>query len=322
MYLRKKVSTLRKPTRKKAVSKSLSFDFNTVARQALREHPEIKRDILFVDALNDNYLASPATLASLEDDDDAQEELGKTVKQAKRLRTSFAQAIMIDRQKTINAIVFHPDRHPLFDPQDRVIDNIGTIDHELGHVLVPSAERAHGENVADAYAILRHLQRFDGRKTDVGYAAWKRAMVFITAGHTSHLTTFTIDKIIADSKTADFISLTPAQTVAIARDYARKHTRGQEKLSQLAADFHTARGMRVTPALFHEIARITLAADAKSDTFYLGARALMPVLGSAGITLDGKHIILRGPEWNSLRARLEKKIATLPLRHPIQQIKM
>ncbi len=311
-----------KPIRKKAVSTSLSFDFNTVARQALREHPEIKKDILFVDALNDNYLASTATLASLDDDDDAQEELGKTVKQAKRLRTSFAQAIMIDRQKTINAIVFHPDRHPLFDPQDRNIDNIGTIDHELGHVLVPSAERTHGENVADAYAILRHLQRFDGRQTDIGYAAWKRAMVFITGGHTSHLTTFTIDKIIADSKSADFISLTPAQTVAIARDYARKHTRGQEKLSQLAADFHTARGMRLTPTLFEEIARITLATDAKSDTFYLGARALLPVLASTQVTLNGKTIALRGPEWDIVRVQLAKKMTELPARHPIRQIKM
>lgn len=317
--LRKKVATLAKPVRKKPAPTSLSFDFNKVARQALHDHPELKKDILFVDAENDNYLASSSTLTHLDDDDDAQDELAKTVRHAKRLRTSFAQSIMIDDTKTIHAVVFHPDRHTLFDPHNRAIDSIGTMDHELGHLLSPNAERTHGENVADAYAILRHLQRFDGQQTQADYAAWKRAMVFISGGYTSHLTTFTLDKILLDRTSANFVSLTPAQTVAIARDYARKHTPSQDRLSKLSADFHSARSKTINQNFFREVARITLAADTSTDTFYLGARALMPVLGASHMTLNGKNIILRGPEWARLHAQLARKIETLPAQHPLRR---
>lgn len=316
-HLRKKVSSLSKPTRKKAAKPSLSFDFNKVARKALQDHPELKKDILFVDATNDNQIASHSTLTALDDDDDAQYELNKTVSLAKKLQTSFAQAIMIDSKKTIKALVFHPDRHPLFDQNNRIIDAIGTIDHELGHLLSPNADRAYGENVADAYAVLRHLQRFDGQTTDIGYAAWKRAMVFIMAGHTSHLTTFTIDRILLDQQSANFVTLTPAQTVAIARDYAKAHTPSQNALSRLSNDFKTARTKQISHNLFHEIARITLVADVNSDTFHLGARALLPLMTGKRITLNGHSISLQGTEWIQVRNHLEQKMATLPKRHPL-----
>lgn len=304
--------------RKKADASSCVFDFNQVARKALRDHPELRKDILLVDVANDLYIAYAHTLAYLSDDGDAYDELQKAIQQAKRLKTSFAQAIMIDRKKTIQAVIFHPDRHPLFDQHDRMIDNIGTIDHELAHILCPDADHVEGENVADAYAVLRHLQRFDGQATDIGYAAWKRTMVFIMSGHTSHLTTFTIDRILADRHTVDFISLTPAQTVALSRNYADKHTRPQTKLSKLARAFKGARAKKISHDVLRDIADITLKADPKSDTFYLGARALMMPLTREAITLDGRSVALKSVEWKKIRARLEKKIATLPPAHPLR----
>lgn len=308
-----------KPARRTSSPTSLQFDFNKVARKALQDHPELKKDILLVDVANDRYIASPRTLEMLNDDDDAQDELRKTVKLAQRLKTSYAQSIMIDQQKTIQAIVFHPDKYPLFDQQNRSIDYIGTIDHELGHLLAPKTHGIAGENSADAYAILRHLQRYEGQQTDVGFAAWKRVMVFIMSGKTSHLTTFTVDKILFDRQSADFISLTPAQTAAIARDYARKHTPSQKRLSALTADFNAARAKRINHDLFRRIGAITLAADPASDTFYLGARALLPALSNQPISLDGRTVTLTGAEWQKLRYQLERIIATLPANHPLQQ---
>lgn len=309
-----------KLNRKHGAPAFLTFDFNEVARKAVHDHPELKKDILFVDATNDNLIATSATMAKLEDDEDAQDELQKTVRLAKRLQTSFAQSIMIDRKKTIQAIVFHPDRYPLFDQHDRTIDSLATIDHELGHALCPDDDRLAGENIADAYAVLRHLQRFDGQVTDIGYAAWKRAMTFIMAGHTTHLTTFTIDRILLDSRSADFISLTPAQTVAIARDYARQNTPSKKSLSKLDSDFKTARTKYLDEKLFREIARITLAADTRSDTFHLGATALLPVLQAGRMTLNAKKISLQGREWTALQRQLENRIATLPPRHALHRL--
>lgn len=294
--------------------------FNAVARRALQDHPELKKDILFVDAANDVYLAAPRTLAALHDDDDAQDELQKTIRLARRLQTSFAQSIPVDHTKTIQAIVFHPDKYPLFAPNNHAIDQIGTIDHELGHLLTPDLHHTKGENAADAYAILRHLQRYHGQKTDVDYAAWKRAMVFIMTGKTSHLTTFTIDAILIDRASADFISLTPAQTAALARGYARKHTPSRSQLSVLSTAFNAARCKRPGHDLFRRIANITLAADAHSHVFHLGARALLPVLNGYHTRLNGHTVVLTGPEWQHIQNRLTQKIAALPAQHPLRKI--
>lgn len=299
---------------------NVRFDFRAAARKAVKDHPEIAKNTIFVDAANDDYIAMPRILAALEEDDDAADELQDTVRTAKRLKTSFSDTIDLGGKKHLHSVVFHSDKHPLYDPANKAIDDIGTFDHETGHVLSPETHGTLAENTADAYAVIRHVQRFDGQQTDIGYASWKRAVQFIMAGKTSHLTTFTVDKILIDRDSAGFVSLTPEQTKKIAKEYARLNTPGEERLQSLARAFRAARDKKLTAETFRRIAAITLNADTNSDVFYMGARALHAPLHNGSATYNGRKVRLNGDEWQDIKARLERKIASLPATHPLKKI--
>lgn len=305
----------------KSPPSTLRFDFRKAAQKVGKDHPELRRHGLFIDAANDDYIGSARVFAQLEDDDEAMDDIKKLTRDAKRLKTSFHQSIPIDSDTYIRTVVFHPDKHPLFDPQDRAIDDIGTFDHETGHALHPNCNTLDGENTADAYAILRHLQRYHGQKTDIDYAAWKRAVVFMQSGIATHLTTFTIDKILIDSQTADFNSLTPKETAAVARDYARKHTPRAQRLKKLSNDFKPLAGKPLDDKTLRQLADITLKAAPTSDTFYIGHRILAPIADGTPIQMDGKTIALKGTYWEKVNAALEKKAQSLPARHPVRRSK-
>lgn len=297
----------------------LRFDFAAAARKAVKDHPEIAKNTVFVNAANDDFIASPRVMKALDEDDDAFDELQKTVHTAKRLKTSFSDTIHLDQKNFIKSVVFHTEKHPLYDRAHRGIDDVGTFDHETGHVLSPEAQGTAAENIADAYAVIRHFQRFDGQETDIAYAGWKRSLQFILSGQTSHLTTFTVDKIITDSKTANFVSLTPAETAAIAKDYAKTHTPDDQHLRVLARTFRAARDKKPTEETLRRIAAITLRADPHSDIFYLGARALMLPMNEGKAKYEGRNIVLRDTAfWDIVKQKLDAKMAALPAVHPLR----
>jgi hypothetical protein len=302
--------------RKKPATPALRFDFDKAVKQVRHDHPQLKKGALYINASNDNWDEIAGGLADLSVDEDDIDEIGKGVKEARRLKTSFCQAITL-KGKEVSAVIFFPDKHPLYGPKRGPGDDTGTFDHETSHALTPGLSGILGENTADAYAALRHLQRFAGEKEDIDYAGWKRAAVFLRTGITSHLTTFTLDRILCDAKTADFMTLTPAETTAIAQDYAKKHTPKEPQLKRLQSDFKALK-KRPLGETFNKLAQITLKADVKSDTFYVGARVLKGALQEGGAVLDGEKIDLKGGKWDKVRRQLDAKIDSLPAKHPLR----
>ncbi len=289
-----------------------AFDFNEAARKAAKDHRELQRSTAFIDARTNSWVARDALIEKLIDEDEM-DTIESVVKSAKRLKTSFSQAVNIGKNKDAHAIVFHPDKNPLFASTKGLIDDAGSFDHETGHVLAPDFHFTLGENAADGYAMLRHIQRFGTDKPETDYCGWKRALAFALTGISSHLTTFTVDKIVLDSKSADFMSLTPKQTAAIAKDYARAHTPDDKALKKLQAAFATVKGGKPDEKTFSEIARITLAANPNSDVFKLGHRILAKPLAEKTVIFNGKKISLKGKDWADIQAKLQRKLA---LKHP------
>jgi len=309
---------LQKPkSRLKPRVPALRFDFHKAVKQLVKDHPELRRNSLFIDAKEGLWLEPSPVLARLADDG-ALDEIEETVKTARRLKSSFAQAVALGK-KDVQTLVFHPDRHPLYAQRRGLIDDTGSFDHESGHILAPQTAGTLSENTADAYALLRRLQRFGVEEPDTSYCGWKRAYVFATSGVESHLTTFTADRIVCDAKTANFLSLTPAETKAIARDYAKLHTPDATRLAKLTEAFKPLKGAMPEEKTFRRLARITLQAPADSDTFYLGARILSGPMAPGGVVLDGKSIVLQGAAWEKTRQKLEKKLKTLPAAHHLRR---
>jgi len=305
---------MKKNPKSSAATPAAKFDFNKAARKAMKDHPELRGNTLFVDAANDDFAEIERVLLKSSVDEDDIDDLEKTMRDAKRLKTAFHQEYDRGRKKPLHVIVFHPDKHPVFGTEYGARDDAGTFDHETGHALSPHSIGTLSENTADAYAAIRHMQRFGGDTDDLDYAAWKRAAIFIFSGVTSHLTTLTLDKIVCDAATADFISLTPSETLRIAEEYANKHTPSQERLEKLKEDFSGLKGLSLEDT-FRKIAAVTLAAKEDSDTFYVGARVLQGALQKGGKRLDGRRIELKGAEWEDMREKLSAKTSGLSAQH-------
>lgn len=283
------------------------FDFNKAARKAVKDHPQLKGRTLFISAANDDFTAIENKLLDLDVDDEDIEELGKTMRIAKRDKTSFHQPLSrTGYRKQLSAIVFHTDKHAVYGPVRGAVDDAATFDHETAHALTPEFNGTLAESAADCYAALRHLQREKSDDGALQYAAWKRAAISLLSGTVSHLTTPALDQLLLDAKTVDVLSLTPAETLALAKKYAQDNTPPAPRLKKLADDFNAVRGTKGAAA-FRKIAEITLAADAQSDTFKYGARVLQHAIGRDNLTLDGKKVALKGPEWQQISRRLTQK---------------
>ncbi|MEZ0224033.1 MAG: hypothetical protein ACAH83_05730 [Alphaproteobacteria bacterium] len=309
-----KPSSRKKPT----PVPNLRFDFNAAVRRAAKDHPELSKNALFIDAQKDKWERTADILSSVGVDDDDLGDLAKAVRDAKRLKTSFHLSLHRDDKPPLSAVVFHPDRHPLYGDKSGPVDDAGTFDHETGHALTPDLDGTLAENTADAYAALRHLQRTGGEEGSIEYCGWKRAFIFMTMGTTSHLTTFTVDQIICDAKAADFMSLTPEETAAVAQAYASMHTPDKKELTRLKAAFRPLKKLPPQKAL-KKLARMTLKAPEDSQEFYLGARVLAGALKEGGVTVDGQDIVLKGSEWKKIRRDLAAKAANLPPKHPLRR---
>lgn len=294
---------------------SSKFDFNAAARKAVKDHPELKNRLIFIDAAQDNFAWVEHELLRMDADDEDIELLEKTVKEAQRRKTSFHQPIGKVGKKDMSALVFHADRYSVFGPEAGPVDQYATFDHETAHALTQNLNGTLAENTADAYAALRHLQRGE-KPEDLSFAGWRRAAVMMLTGKTSHLTTMTLEKIVCDAKTADFMTLTPQETLAVARDYAKKFTPTQKQQAKLQNAFKGV-GKMLPEQAFSKIAKVTLKADEDSRTFYVGARVLKAALDNE-VGLTGTRLRLRGKAWDSIRRKLDDKLSKLPSRHPLR----
>lgn len=304
-----------------SVGTSLRFDFNAAAKRAQKDHPELRGNMLFIHAGAVAPDAHSDDLVNQGVDDDEITDVEKMVRDAKRLKTSFHLAVSREgKKKPLGVLVFHPDRHAVFGPKPGAADDFATFDHETGHALLPQFNGTKSENAADGFAALRHFQRFDAdARANLEYAGWKRAAVAMLLGKNSHLTTFTLDKIICDAQTANFSSLTPAQTKKIAAEYAEKCTPSAKRLAKIGHDFAPLKNMKPQEAM-EKLAAITLKAKPDSDTFYLGARVLAGAFAKGGIRLNGRKIDLSGAEHAQLRMKLAAKIEKMPKNHQLRKI--
>ena len=97
------------------------------------------------------------------------------------------------------------------------------MDHELGHWGIDNGSYASrgdgsgndyatmiGESVADAYALIRHYQRFGTGETSDKYVdPAKRAYDMILGGSLGHFTSFVLEEIAQQKDRIDFASLSP-----------------------------------------------------------------------------------------------------------------
>lgn len=134
-------------------------------------------------------------------------------------------------------------------PQERLQAYI--FDHELAHAMIPEAgaKGVEGvnvnmaENIADAYAMIRHFQRFGADATGPVRLAALRAARFIFDGEGNnnyardHFTSPVIDALVAHRSKVDWKSLDAKATIELAKRYAARHALHPDVLDRLREGF-------------------------------------------------------------------------------------
>lgn len=201
------------------------FDFNEAVQSTLRDHPALADKVVFVDVGDNlNTQGTPTAIRR-------SGHLGPSRRMAEHLeivrRIGSSLSFSPDTYG-IGALLFHSgNNHAIFSKNDPDVARFASFDHELGHLLTRSGfhydpAQPLAENAADAYAVLRHIQRFGNDTPIPAHASTRRAQEFIFSGAGFYLTSMTIDKIADDARGENFDKLTPQQTVERAEAYARE----------------------------------------------------------------------------------------------------
>ncbi len=121
--------------------------------------------------------------------------------------------------------------------------SVYVLDHELGHHVTPKGagwgySGQVKESSADAYAMLRHIQRF-GKNTQFSVThANRMAKEIVLRGDTAHYTTDTIQRVVQVAKEMDISKLSLRETAALAHKIAGEAHLDEGVLKKIRKAYH------------------------------------------------------------------------------------
>jgi hypothetical protein len=190
-------------------------------------------------------------------------------------------------------------------------------DHEIGHAICRDAFGSVysnlKESIADAFATLRHYQRFGAQSTALDHLPAMRAVGLVfRPDDGTHFTSPVVQQIIEDRKNIDFTALTLAETTQAARRYAALYAPHPLSVENLAKKFKFF-NKKLSPfatgdfAVLQQLTTFLLAAK-DPEEFKWGSMAVCAILdGKVGF--EQKRILPIGEEWMQIRQALNEREA-------------
>jgi hypothetical protein len=294
--------------------------FNREAAKAVKDFPQLDGRFIFIDA-PDNIAIMHIDKEKLGIDDDYQLHrlLSKVKNSAEQMGSSMSTKLGYDQ---LDVMVFTPLPFKLFTGKDQPqeMEVMATFDHELGHLVVKggffSQDSTLREIAADAYAVLRHIQRYGDKSEAIDRGGWRRAFDFIISGDAGHFTTLGIDEVTRLKDKLDIQAMTPQQTAELAGRIALAYTPHADVTNEAARSFEPVRTVlqrtHSIEAALEKLAQITLSEDASYHTFKIGARCLERFLDNKVFkSKDGEPIALNGKFWDEVRTRVSERLAAI-----------
>ncbi len=310
------LATAKKFTRAARKPQEETFDFEREVLQVWRDFPQVKDKVFFLDASNDARLVYPeesagrAAAEALLHERDAVQRMKNTFA-SWGMKNSYCQPIGEGRRLLYVLREKHPfDKISPRAPQAQ--ETAFVFDHELGHAIIPhgigiSANLS--ECVADAYATIRHFQRYGADSPHIAHIVNNRAFDFIFRDRDygfSHFTSSVTEKILSRRHEIDWKALTPQETLELAEKFALGHAMKIIPLSALQSDFYAVRmsGQPVAqgnkPPL-KKLAEKVLSTDS-ADVFKYGSAAL-----ALYVDKETADKVLKGKYWDDVRRKLAIK---------------
>jgi hypothetical protein len=285
------------------------FDYAREVAQVWRDFPTTKK-VHFLDICK-RKLVYPEESAE-------RETMLQLLNNKKNLLSDVDQMDLVEKSSCYSpyhgAMLLYTQQHKhsfLDQKASQAMETMFVFDHEMGHAVIPNAHYGEGRNkaecIADAYAVIRHLQRYGADSAAIDALVQQRALQFIfRKDRASHLTSPVTEQILARRHEIAWDNLTPAETTKLAWRFAMEYAVHPVLLDVIDKDFKKFQGKMediekgvVSP--LQELAEKVLTTDA-SAVFKYGAAALK-------LCLDGQkaNIILQGEYWDSVRQQLAER---------------
>lgn len=303
------------------MSSGLSFHFNKAVTETLRDYPQLRDTTVFINAEEHPYDSSPLIMHG---QDNAlaktytyQDNILKSLKKSRDDGTSYAVSTF--EQNGGYAVVLGAKKIPVMDehPLIQIIGKSFTFDHEVGHILSKRfGKKTLNECTADAFAALRHIQKFGKDPDFLRHVSWFRAHGLLAYNHKIHFTSPVIDRIIFDSQHQDFSKLSPQETLERAMKYADQYTPSEKNILK-ARQAHKGFDNQSGETLFQRLKKLASTCLATSDkfSFYIGARVLNPFLEPSGKSINGETLsLVRLREFQDLKAEIIARADSFGLR--------
>lgn len=305
----------------------LRFDFNKAARDIVSDHPELKRNTVFVDLNTNTRTGSRLARIRATLSGPFRRMVKDKREKAEKLQRGSAHALADG--SGVNMLAMTLDRPfgllhgaGLTDEMDKLF----AFHHEIGHLVVPAAHagklddyfsklfgisNSGREVAADVYATIRHLQKFGADSAPLEFAPFKRATDTMNNSHEdagSYVTSFAIDAVLRDRHKLLAADLTPAQVVEKVNEYHLRYTPTRAQVDALLKDFAPLQNQipkitRQNTAPLLTLAEIALDPATSPQAFYMANRVLGQFLGK----------MLTGSMWVDIARQLHEKEKTITL---------
>ena len=310
------------------IIKNYKFDFEKEAEQAFGTFTRIRKNTIFVNGAShpiepifgsEETIMHPALISLLK----------KVKKRIQEKKGSSETGVrIVNKNDWLYAINlnFENDTSSGIYPLD--VDYVYTLDHELGHVLLNYLfmnNKNHIESAADAFAAIRHLQRFNNNTQALSLLSCSRSYNMAYLGRTEYMTTPVIDQILKDSKHIDFKALSPEETIETAKNYTRKYTLSYPEIAAANNWAKTTHAFLAhSPSNENFIKKIASTALSTPDhvSFKLGLSVIQPFLDTPEeVIIKNIHIQLDKKTREKLREQFTNRAQKLKLPEIVERLK-
>lgn len=296
-----------------AAAAPYAFDFAHEVAEFYAAHPAQKNKIIFVDAAS-----NPGHVIGADDPAAVEARLTINPDYAANNKLAHETGSRADLYADLGygCVMFNttlPQQQGMLGAAaGRAVSDAFIFDHETAHLLCKEGlgNVNMGECVADAYATIRHLQRFGVGSPAIHRLVQRRAMETILGHNGSHFTAPVVERILSDRSRMDFAALTPEQTMDIAHQYARAAIMEGGMINRLISHsrqsgFGMAEALRGDFSGLEGFGAMLLGAN-NPDDFKWGAIAFRGLM-SGDWAFDGKKLPKPGPQYNRLAEALEDR---------------
>jgi len=293
------------------------FDFEAEVAQAWRDFPETKGKILFFRA-DDNgaELVFPAGFEGR----DVAEACAEWVDAPARARSAFARwgvkNSFCQPWSGTRLVFLIEDKHPydkLRHDAPVAMETTFVFDHEFAHASIAEAgyalsDKTRAESIADAYATIRHFQRYGADSPYIDAVPANRAfdLVFRESWYgTSHFTSPSVAALLAQRHKVDWNALSPEETAEFAIQTVLENELPYAQMKQLREAFKPFEKKEKAlqegdAAPLRALAELVLHTSVNDVIRYGGAAVQLTLTRDAALLPEGEN-------WKALRRKLARR---------------